>query len=67
LKFKMEISLLLSAIILYIVSVACFSYEATTSASGSENVNPYRIYAFPLIAIASVLLAAAAILYSRHK
>ncbi len=67
LRFKIELSLLLSAILLYIVSALCYSYELQ-STGGVESVsNPYRIYAFPLIALASVLLAVAAILYSKRK
>jgi len=67
LRFKIELSLLLSAILLYIVSALCYSYELQSTGGVEPVSNPYRIYAFPLIALASVLLAVAAILYSKRK
>jgi len=61
LKFKTEIFLLLSAIILYILSAFCYSNEETT-------INyPYKAYALPLAIIASIILVIAAILYQRRK
>ena len=65
LRFKTEISLLLLAIILYILSAFCYSYEA----KGMLPVinYPYRDYALPLAIIASVLLVIAAILYSKRR
>jgi hypothetical protein len=67
LKFKLEISLLISAILLYVFSAFCYTYEASEAALDSSLDSPYRIYAFPLIALASTFLAVAAILYSRKK
>ena len=67
-RFKVEISLLLSAILVYVASAFCFSYDAPAQGWEAPYVdNPYRVYAFPMIAVASVLLATAAILYSRRK
>ena len=64
-KFKTEISLLILAIILYIVSAFFYSYEPQ---DWLPLVNyPYRDYAIPLAIVASVLLVIAAILYSKRK
>jgi hypothetical protein len=67
LKFKLEISLLVSAILLYVLGAFCYSYESSAQGLAQYVVNPYRIYAFPLTAIASIFLAIAAILYPRRK
>jgi hypothetical protein len=59
LKFKIELSLLLSAIILYVVSAYCYSYETLNQT--------YRDFAFSLVGVASVFVVVAAFLYSRRK
>jgi len=67
LKFKVEISLLLLVIILYIVSAFCYSYEAPWEDNLPIINYPYRDYAIPVAGVASVLLVIAAILYLRRK
>jgi hypothetical protein len=68
LQFKTEISLLLAAILLYVGSAICYSYAAPAQGWGDPAVGtPYKIYSFPLIAVASVFLAFAAIFYSKRK
>jgi hypothetical protein len=56
LKFKTEISLLLLAIILYVASAFCYSYE-----------EPWKDFAIPLAGVASALLVIAGILYSKRR
>lgn len=67
LKFKTEISLLLLAIILYIFSGFCYSYEAPWQDNLPVINYPYGDYALPLAITASALLVIAAILYSKRK
>lgn len=67
LKFKTEISLLLLAIILYILSAFCYSLEESSQDMLPVINYPYIDYALPLAVIASVLLVIAAILYSKRK
>jgi len=66
LKFKTEITLLLLAILLYILSAFCYSYEVLEQGLNPV-INPYRDYALPLAGVASALLLIAAILYSKRK
>jgi len=67
LKFKTEIFMLLSAIILYILSAFCYSYEESSQDMLPVINYPFRGYALPLAIIASILLVVAAILYSKRK
>ncbi len=67
LKFKTEIFMFLSAIILYVVSAFCYSYEAPQEDMLPVINYPYQDYAIPLAGVASVLLVIAAILYSKWK
>jgi hypothetical protein len=67
LKFKTEIFLLLLAIILYIVSAFCYSYEAPWEGNIPVLNYPYRDFAIPLAGVASALLVIAAILYSKRR
>jgi len=67
LKFKTEIFLLLLAIIIYIVSAFCYSYEAPWEDNLPVLNYPYRDFAIPLAGVASVLLVIAAILYSKRR
>jgi len=65
LKFKIELSLLVSAIILYVISAFCYSQE------GSQDL-PFMNYsckniALPLVGVASVFVMIAGILYSKRK
>jgi hypothetical protein len=65
LKFKLEISLLLLSIAMYIASGVCYSYE---KAAMTAVVNyPYRIYVFPLIGVSSAFMVIAGFLISRRK
>ncbi|RJS82127.1 hypothetical protein CW707_01685 [Candidatus Bathyarchaeota archaeon] len=66
-KFKIELSLLISAIILYIVSTFCYSYEASSQNMLPIINYPYRDFALLLVGIASVFMVIAAILYSKRK
>jgi uncharacterized membrane protein len=65
-KFKTEISLLMLSIVLYILSAFCYSYE-TVNEGIAGTYYPYQEYAFLLIAVASLLLLIAAILYSKRQ
>jgi len=67
LKFKTEIFLLLLAIILYIVSAFCYSYEASWEGNIPVLNYPHRDFAIPLAGVASALLVIAAILYSKRR
>lgn len=67
LKFKTEIFLLLLAIIIYIVSAFCYSYEAPWEDNLPVLNYPYRDFAIPLAGVASALLVIAAILYSKRR
>ena len=66
LKFKTEILLLL-AIIIYIVSAFCYSYEAPWEDDLTVLNYPYRDFAIPLAGVASTLLVIAAVLYSKRR
>jgi len=66
-KFKTEITLLLSAIGLYILSAFCYSYEALREGWLPFINYPYKDYALPLAVLASILLVIAAISYSKRK
>jgi hypothetical protein len=67
LKFKTEISLLLLAIMIYVVSAFCYFYEASWEGSLPVLNYPYRDFAIPLVGVASALLVVAVILYSRRR
>jgi len=67
LKSKTEIFLLLLAIILYIVSAFCYSYEAPWEDNLPVLNYPYSDFAIPLAGVASALLVIAAILYSKRR
>mgnify|MGYP001096626317 CR=1 FL=1 len=67
LKFKAEISLLLLAIMLYILSAFCYSYEAPKQDRLPIINYPYRDYAIPAAGVASTLLVIAAIMYSKRR
>jgi uncharacterized protein (UPF0333 family) len=56
LKFKTEISLLLLAILVYVVSAFCYFYEGS-----------WKDFAIPLAGVASALLVIAGILYSKRR
>jgi hypothetical protein len=67
LKFKTEIALFLLAILLYIISVFCYYYEASWEGNIPVLNYPHRDFAIPLAAVASALLVVAAILYSKRR
>jgi len=67
LKFKIEISLLLLAIALYVASAFCYSYEAPRKGMLPVINYPYQDFALPLAGIATAFLVIAAILYSKRK
>ncbi|MBT0158484.1 hypothetical protein G4O51_00705 [Candidatus Bathyarchaeota archaeon A05DMB-2] len=67
-KFKTEICLLLTAIVLFAVSAFFYSYQpASQEVSLSQSFNPYRGYAFTSLGLGSVLMAAASISYSKRS
>ena len=66
-KYKLEISLLLSAIGLYVLSAFCYSYESQWMGNLPVINRPYRNYAFPLVGLASVFLVIAAIFVFKKK
>lgn len=68
-KFKAEICLLLTAIVLFIVSAFFYSYTAgTEAASLSLSFSyPYRGHALTSLGFGSVLMTAASISYSKRS
>jgi LPXTG-motif cell wall-anchored protein len=66
-KYKVEISLLLISIALYLVSLFCYFYEAPWEDMLPKINYPYQKFALPLAGVASALLIIAAILYLKRK
>ena len=68
-KFKAEICLLLTAIVLFLVSAFFYSYRAgTEEMSLSLSLGyPYRGYALTSLGFGSVLMTAASISYSKRS
>jgi uncharacterized membrane protein len=64
LKFKAEVCLLLTAIVLFVVSTFIYSWQVSFSWGLSF---PYRGYAFTFLGFGSVLMAAASISYSKRS
>jgi len=65
LKFKIELSLLVSAIVLCVISAFCYSQERS---QGLPVMNySCRNLALPLVGVASVFVVIAGILYSKRK
>ena len=65
LKFKIELSLLVSAVVLYVISAFCYSQEGS---QGLPVMNySCRNFALPLVGVASVFVVIAGILYSKRK
>jgi len=62
-KFKAEIFLLLTAMILFAVSTFFYSYEGL--ALGFDY--PYRVYAFSFVGCGSILMVTASISYSKRS
>jgi LPXTG-motif cell wall-anchored protein len=66
-KYKVEISLLLLSIALYLLSLFCYFYEAPWEGMIPVTNYPYQKFALPLAGAASALLIIAAILYLKRK
>lgn len=68
-KFKTEICLLITAIVLFALSAFFYSYQpAGQEVSLSLSYScPYRGYAFTSLGFGSVLMAAASISYSKRS
>jgi hypothetical protein len=67
LKFKTELSLLLTSIALFTVSAFCFSYASGNTGLSFALLNyPYRIYAFPFVTFGGALMTVASISYSKR-
>lgn len=60
LKFKTEIFMLLTAIVLFTISTYCYSFTLSLS-------YPYRSYAIPIVSFGSILMATATISYSKRS
>jgi hypothetical protein len=61
-KFKMEIFLLLIAIVLFAVSAFFYSYQGQTF-----SLYPYRGYALSFVGFGSVLMITASVSYSKRS
>jgi len=68
-KFKAEICLLLTAIVLFIVSAFFYSYTAGTEAAfvSLSFSYPYRGYALTSLGSGSILMTVASISYSKRS
>jgi hypothetical protein len=69
LKFKAEIFLLLTSIVLFTISAFCFSY-ATGNVGLTYALNltyPLRSYAIPFVGFGSALMAVASLSYSKRS
>lgn len=67
-KFKTEISLLLMAIIMFLVSAYFYLYQTGPLAlSESLGIIPSRFYAFSLVGIGSVLTVVASVSFTRRS
>jgi LPXTG-motif cell wall-anchored protein len=66
-KYKIEISLLLLSIALYLVSAFCYFYEAPWEEMLPKINYPYQNFALPLAGFASALLIITAVLYLKRK
>jgi uncharacterized RDD family membrane protein YckC len=68
-KFKAEICLLLTAIVLFIVSAFFYSYTSGNEAMafGLDLGYPFRGYALTFLGFGSVLMTAASISYSKRS
>ncbi|MEM3700786.1 MAG: hypothetical protein QXL57_08005 [Candidatus Bathyarchaeia archaeon] len=65
-KYKIEISLFLLGIALYVISVFCYFYEAPWEDMIPMINYPYQKFALPLAGVASALLIIAAALYLKR-
>lgn len=66
-KFKTEIFLLLTSIVLFTVSTFCYSYVTGNVGLALALSYPYRVYAFPIVSFGSVLMVVATFSYSRKS
>ncbi len=71
-KFKTEIFLLLTAIILFAVSAFLYSYTLQPEVGGLSNVSmsveyPYQIYAFSLVGFGSLLMMTASFSFLKRS
>jgi len=67
LKFKAVIFLLVMAIVFYILSAFCYSYEAPSQGWLPYINYPLKDFFIPFAVIASAFLVIAAILYVKRK
>lgn len=73
-KFKIEIFLLLTAIILFAASAFLYSYTLRPEARGLSNASmslvaeyPYQIYAFSLVGFGSLLMTTASFSFLKRS
>ncbi|MDR0492585.1 MAG: hypothetical protein LBH74_02960 [Nitrososphaerota archaeon] len=67
-KFKAEVILLVIAIVLFAVSMFCYSYPNTTPGTKTlslSSVYPYRSIAVVFVGIASISMVTASLSYSK--
>jgi hypothetical protein len=68
LKFKTEISLLLTSIVLFTVSAFCFSYATGNGfAYALSPPYPLRTFAIPFVGFGGALMTVASISYSKRS
>jgi len=67
-KFKIEIFLLLTSIVLFAASALCFSWAASNGELASAlSLYPYRDYAFPFVGFGGALMTVGAVSYSKRS
>ncbi len=67
LKFKIEICLLLTSIVLFTISAFLFSYAAANTDLLSLITYPYRNYALSFVGSGGALMAVASVSYSKRS
>jgi hypothetical protein len=66
-KFKTELILLLTSIILFSISAFCFSYATGAAAYALSFTYPLRDLAIPFVGFGSALMAVASISFSKRS
>jgi hypothetical protein len=67
LEFKTEITLLVTAIVLFTIGTFCYSYVIGNLELAFALAYPYRAYAFPIVTFGSALMAVATFSYSKRS
>ncbi len=69
-RFKTELSMLLAAIALFVVSTICYSYVIGPQSLGlalKAVTYPYRAYAVPFLTFGSLIMGIATFSYSKRS